>query len=69
MESFKNIFDNLPDYILQSKSYQSIGYINSKITELLLKVDYKNDPQYQYLETNYGPEKAKKIFEQRLQTK
>ena len=68
LSEFKNIFDNLPDYILQSKSYQSIGYINSKITELLLKVDYKNDPQYQYLETNYGAKKAKKIFEQRLKT-
>ena len=62
LNEFKKIFDNLPDYIMEKRSYQSIGYINSKLTELLLQTDYKNDAQYILLERTYGAKKAQSIY-------
>ena len=62
LSEFKKIFDNLPDYIMEKRSYQSIGYIKSKLTDLLLQTDYKNDSQYIYLEQLYGAKKAQSIY-------
>jgi len=62
LSEFKKIFDNLPDYIMEKRSYQSIGYIKSKLTDLLLQTDYKNDSQYIYLEQLYGAKKAQTIY-------
>jgi hypothetical protein len=62
LNQFKQLFQDLPEYISQKLSYQSIGYIESKTKELLLKIDYRNDERYIYLKNTFGEAKAKQIM-------
>ena len=62
LNQFKQLFQDLPEYITEKLSYQSIGYIESKTKELLLKIDYRNDERYIYLKNTFGEAKAKQIM-------
>lgn len=66
LEDFKTLFNNLPDYILKNKSYQSVSYIASKIDDLLQVNDIEylieNHESYAMLKESYGEKRAKELI-------
>lgn len=70
LKNFKELFDNLPKYILEKKAFQSVGFIAKKIEEL--KGSYSTDakvrqhPDFETLKAWKGEKMAVNILTKKI---
>ena len=66
---FTHLFEHLPDYILRKKSYQSVGFIASKLNDLLAtsELNEKAHPQYDFWVNEFGAATAAKLAKKAVQ--
>lgn len=70
---FKSLFANLPAYILNSRSYQSVSFVASKINDLMnitsTDAQIKSYHNYTLLKESYGEDRAREMISKILKKK
>ena len=70
---FKSLFANLPAYILNSRSYQSVSFVASKINDLMnitsTDAQIRSYHNYTLLKESYGEDRAREMISKILKNK